>query len=62
MFLIILSIEFIQLIKSSGRFDIDDIILNLSGELLMFRILKINSINKLVRKIFLLENNKISKN
>ena len=58
---IILLIEFLQLITSSGRFDIDDLILNLSGALIMYGIIKIKSVNNLIRNIFLLEKNKISK-
>lgn len=57
--IIIFSIEIIQLLTSSGRFDIDDIILNLSGALAMFGILKIKTINDLVKNIFMLEKNKI---
>ena len=58
---IILLIEFLQLITSSGRFDIDDVILNLSGALILYGIIKIKSVNNLIRNIFLLEKNKISK-
>ena len=58
---IILLIEFLQLITSSGRLDIDDLILNLSGALIMYGIIKIKSVNNLIRNIFLLEKNKISK-
>lgn len=58
---IILSVEIIQLITASGRFDIDDLILNLSGSLILYGIIKIKSVNKLIRNIFLLEKNKISK-
>jgi glycopeptide antibiotics resistance protein len=58
---IILLIEFLQLITSSGRFDIDDLILNLSGALIMYGIIKIKFVNNLIRNIFLLEKNKISK-
>lgn len=58
---IILLIEFLQLITSSGIFDIDDLILNLSGALIMYGIIKIKSVNNLIRNIFLLEKNKISK-
>ncbi|MBP3921174.1 MAG: VanZ family protein [Bacilli bacterium] len=58
---IILLIEFLQLITSSGRFDIDDLILNLSGALILYGIIKIKSVNNLIRNIFLLEKNKISK-
>ncbi|MBP3766202.1 MAG: VanZ family protein, partial [Bacilli bacterium] len=52
---------FLQLITSSGRFDIDDVILNLSGALILYGIIKIKSVNNLIRNIFLLEKNKISK-
>ena len=59
--LITLGIELLQLFGGVGRFDIDDIILNVSGSLLMFKILKIKTIDDLVKNIFLLEKNKIDK-
>ena len=59
--LIVFGIEIIQLLTASGRFDIDDIILNVSGATLMYFILKIKDVNKLIKNIFLLEKNKISK-
>ena len=59
--LIVLGIEIIQLLTASGRFDIDDIILNVSGATLMYFILKIKDVNKLIKNIFLLEKNKLSK-
>ena len=59
--LIVLGIEIVQLLTASGRFDIDDIILNVSGAILMYFILKIKNVNKLIKNIFLLEKNKISK-
>ncbi len=43
----------------SGCCDIDDVILNVVGALVMFGILRIKSINQLIRNIFLLEKNKI---
>lgn len=58
--LIILSIELLQLITASGRFDIDDFILNLLGSILMYGVIKIKSVNNLIRNIFLLEKNKIT--
>lgn len=61
MTIIIFSIEIVQLITCSGRFDIDDYILNILGTIMMFYYLKIESVNKIVKKVFLLENNKISK-
>ena len=59
--LIILGTEFLQLITGSGRCDIDDLILNLTGSVLLYLLLKIKSVNNLIRNIFLLEKNKISK-
>ena len=58
---IILLIEILQLITSSGRFDVDDLILNLSGALILYGIIKIKAVNNLIRNIFLLEKNRISK-
>ena len=58
---IILLIEVLQLITSSGRFDVDDLILNLSGALILYGIIKIKAVNNLIRNIFLLEKNRISK-
>ena len=59
--LMILGIEFLQLITGSGRFDIDDLILNLFGAVLVYLLFKIKSVNALIHNIFLLEKNKISK-
>lgn len=59
--LMILGIEFSQLITGSGRFDIDDLILNLFGAVLVYLLFKIKSVNALIHNIFLLEKNKISK-
>ena len=56
---ITLGIELLQLFGGVGRFDIDDVILNVGGSLIMFKILKIKEINLLIKKIFLLEKNKI---
>ena len=58
-FLIVFGIELTQLFGLVGRFDVDDIILNVSGALTMFGILKIKTLNNLIRNIFLLEKNKI---
>ncbi len=57
--LITLGIELLQLFGGVGRFDIDDVILNVGGSLIMFKILKIKTIDDLVKNIFLLEKNKI---
>ena len=61
MVIIILGIESLQLITTSGRFDIDDLILNLFGAVIMYLLLNIKSVNDLINNIFLLEHNKISK-
>ena len=58
---ITLCTETIQMISGIGVFDIDDIILNTSGAIIMFFVLKINCVNNLVRNILLLEKNKIAK-
>lgn len=59
--LIVFGIELVQLLTASGKFDIDDFILNVFGATLMYFILKIKDINKLIKNMFLLEKNKISK-
>ena len=51
MLIIILSVEILQLVTLRGVCDIDDLILNLSGALLLFLILKIGIINKNIQKI-----------
>ena len=58
--LIVLGIEVFQFLTLSGSFDIDDIILNLSGAIIFYLVLKIKSVKGLVRNIFLLEHNKIN--
>ena len=45
--LIIFSIETIQLLTASGKFDIDDFILNISGAILLYLMFKIKDINNL---------------
>ena len=59
--LIVFGIELAQLLTASGRFDIDDFILNVLGATLMYFILKIKDVNKLIKNIFLLEKNEIPK-
>ncbi|MBE6153906.1 MAG: VanZ family protein [Firmicutes bacterium] len=58
---ITLGIELIQFITFSGSCDIDDVILNTLGALIMYRILNIKDIKNLIKNIFLLEKNKIDK-
>ena len=59
MICIVIGIELLQFITMSGCCDIDDVILNVVGAVVMFGILRIKSINQLIRNIFLLEKNKI---
>ena len=61
MIIIVLAIELLQFITLSGSCDIDDIILNVSGALIMYAILKIKAVNNLIKNIFLLEKNKVEK-
>lgn len=60
MIVIILGIELLQLITTSGRFDVDDLILNLFGAVILYLILNIKSVKALIHNVFLLEHNKIS--
>ena len=60
MICIVIGIELLQFITMSGSCDIDDVILNVSGSLIMYEILHIKSINELLKNIFFLEKNKIN--
>lgn len=51
--LIVIGIESMQFLTLSGSCDIDDLILNLSGSLVLYLILKIKTINKVIRKTFI---------
>ena len=53
-FCTVLCVELIQLFLRRGIFDVDDLILNVSGWLLGFAVLKIPFINKILKKCFLL--------
>ena len=59
--IIILGIETVQLITGFGRFDVDDLILNLFGAVLAYLVLNIRYVRDLIHNIFLLEGNKISR-
>ena len=61
MILFVGCIEGLQLVTGSGRCDIDDLILNVGGSFILYLILKIPPMKRLVRNIFLLEGNKVSK-
>lgn len=51
--LIVIGIESMQFLTLSGSCDIDDLILNLSGSLVLYLIFKIKPINKVIRKTFI---------
>ncbi len=53
-FCTILGVELLQLFLRRGSFDVDDLILNISGWLLGFAVLKISFINKMLKKFFIL--------
>ena len=50
----ILCVELLQLLLRCGIFDVDDMILNISGWFIGFAMLKIPFINKILEKIFIL--------
>ena len=60
MIIVVLLIEGLQFLTLSGSCDIDDLILNVLGAIILYLILSIKSIKQLIRNIFLLENNKIN--
>lgn len=55
MVIIVLQIELLQFITMSGACDIDDVILNLLGASIAYFIFRIKIINKVIKKVFLLE-------
>lgn len=54
-------VELLQFLTLSGSCDIDDIILNVIGALIMYKLLNIESVRNLVNNIFLGEKNKIDR-
>lgn len=60
MFIIIAIIELLQFITISGSCDIDDIILNITGVIIMYKILNIRIISHFIKKVFLF--NKVNNN
>ncbi len=53
--IIVLVIEILQFLSLSGSFDIDDLILNIGGALIVYGLYKIKKINKLINKVFLIK-------
>jgi len=56
-----IGIEVLQFITFTGSCDIDDVILNTLGAVVMYKILNIKDINNLIKNIFFLEKNKVNK-
>jgi glycopeptide antibiotics resistance protein len=54
MFLLLVAVEALQLLLACGSCDVDDILLNLSGTLILFGILKIPFLQRLLRRLYLL--------
>lgn len=59
MIIILVSVEIGQFITRSGRCDIDDVILNLIGAILFYGLWNLNLIQKILRKMCVLNNTKI---
>lgn len=55
-----LSIELLQFITISGSCDIDDVILNVMGAMIIYFITRIKTVSNIIHNIFLLEHHKIS--
>jgi len=54
MALVLVAVEAVQLLLACGSCDIDDVLLNLAGTLIVFGILKIPALQRLLRKLYLL--------
>lgn len=54
MLLVLVAVEVLQLALSCGSCDIDDVLLNLTGTLIVFGIFKIPAIQRLMRRMYLL--------
>lgn len=54
MLLMLVAVEAVQLLLACGSCDVDDILLNLSGTLILFGILKIPAIQRLLKRMYLL--------
>ncbi|NCB06492.1 MAG: VanZ family protein, partial [Clostridia bacterium] len=52
--LLLVAIEALQLLLACGSCDVDDILLNLTGTLIVFGILKIPFLHRLLIKLYLL--------
>jgi len=54
MFLLLVAVEVLQLLLACGSCDVDDVLLNLAGTLILFGILKIPFLQRLLRRLYLL--------
>jgi glycopeptide antibiotics resistance protein len=54
MFLLLVAVEALQLLLACGSCDVDDVLLNLAGTLILFGILKIPFLQRLLRRLYLL--------
>lgn len=54
MFLLLVAVEAMQLLLACGSCDIDDVLLNLAGTLIVFGILKLPFLRRLLRRLYLL--------
>lgn len=55
MLVVLFSVEIVQLLTSTGSFDIDDIILNLIGAVLFYGFWRLNGIQKILRKMYIIK-------
>ena len=54
MFLLLVAVEALQLLLACGSCDVDDVLLNLAGTLIVFGILKLPFLQRLLRQLYLL--------
>jgi len=54
MFLLLVAVEALQLLLACGSCDVDDILLNLTGTLIIFGILKIPAVHRLLMRLYLM--------
>ena len=54
MFLLLVAVEALQLLLACGSCDVDDVLLNLAGTLILFGILKIPFLQRLLQRLYLL--------
>ena len=54
MFLLLVAVEALQLLLACGSCDVDDVLLNLAGTLIVFGILKLPFLQRLLKRLYLL--------